>query len=185
MLDVLTTGCDAHLSELVGAGEQLQDRFRFIQACSEGRHSSRERHLDCSNHPQVLISDAQSGAPFHVRKDRGAMVSTWAMGGQCQYAQVETGAYLLLCSLLGLVQWRALQLNPLLEEYDFIHRCDCPCLYRAIPHPEDFALLLEDPHLCRNCVAFYNCLGVEPEVAALAGVSHRIRTMADKRSVTP
>jgi hypothetical protein len=26
---------------------------------------------------------------------------------------------------------------------------------------------------------------VEPEVAALAGVSHRIRTMADKRSVTP
>ncbi len=185
MIDVLTKGCDSHVSELVGAGAQLQDRFRFVQACGEGRNTSRERHLDCSNHPQVFITDAQSGAPFRVHKDRGATVSTWAMGGLCHYAHVETKAYLLLCSLLGLLQWRALQLNPLLEEYDFIHRCDCPCLYQAIPHPEDFALLLENPRLCRSCVEFYNCLGVEPEVAALVGVSHRIRTVADQRSATP
>ncbi|MDP7639484.1 MAG: hypothetical protein QGG73_07185 [Candidatus Hydrogenedentes bacterium] len=81
-------------------------------------------------------------------------------------------------------QWRTLQLNPLLEEYDFLQRTDCACLYRAVQQPEDFALLLEEPRLCRACVEFYLCLGVEPEVEALDAVIGGVRSMSNQGFAT-
>ena len=176
MIDVLTTGSDSHFRALAGAGARLQQRFRFTQATGEANYYAGRPYLDCSNHPQLCLAESRSYAPFYVCKDRGAVVSTWAMDGLCRYAGVEAGAYMLLCSLLGLTQWRALQLNPLLEEYDFLHRTDGACLYRAIGQPEDFALLLDEPRLCGNCAAFYNCLGVEPEIEALDAIIGHMRS---------
>ena len=185
MIDVLTTGNDPHVRALAGAGALLQKRFRFIQGSVEANYYARRPYLDGSNHPRLYLAESRSCAPFRVRKDRGAVVSTWAMDGLCRYAGVEASASMLMCSLLGLTQWRALQLNPLLEEYDFIHRCDCACLYRAIGQPEDFALLLEEPRLCGNCVEFYNCLGVEPEIEALEAVIKHVRSKARPRPASP
>lgn len=92
------------------------------------------------------------------------------------YTGLDNGTFLLLCTLLGTTQWRTLALNPLLIAEDFHHGPPCPCLFSHQSCKEDFALVLEEPEVCRSCLAFYRCLGAERDVATLTGYLNSFRT---------
>jgi hypothetical protein len=105
----------------------------------------------------------------------GVAVSTWQSEGITRYAGIDRTNYFLLCGALGLLQYRALALNPLLQPDDFLHDSDNGCLFSTRPLKQEYALLLERPHICPGCVQFFDCLGCEPEVGALLDVLEFIR----------
>jgi hypothetical protein len=102
-----------------------------------------------------------------AERGRGVLLSTFQIEGLCRYAGLNAGSYLLLCTLLGATQWRALLLNPMLVAEDFRHGPPCNCLFAEQHNKQEFALLLESPQICSGCVDFYRCLGAEREIEML------------------
>ena len=76
-------------------------------------------------------------------------------------------AGVVICSLLGLVQYAALERNELLEPEDLQHAELRPCLYSTLACKQEYALIFEAPAICHGCREFYHCLGVDIELAAL------------------
>jgi hypothetical protein len=97
-------------------------------------------------------------------------VSTWDIDGVCAYAGIDENTYVLLCSLVGIGHWRVLQENPLLRIEDLRHPRGVHCIYTETRQVQDFALLLDEPAICRGCTGFYHCLGAESELLALRQV---------------
>ena len=87
-----------------------------------------------------------------------------------RYAGISQSAYLILCGLLGISQWSVLNLNPLLRPEDLMHPQASNCLFVRPDGIQNFALLLEEPRVCRGCVDFYHCLGADSEVIALLDI---------------
>ncbi len=126
-------------------------------------------------HDVVLaMDDSPAPALFRMDRRRGVVVSTWQSEGICLYAGIERGDYLLLCTLLGLTQWQALDINPILVAEDFEHPAPSRCLFSTLPVKQDYALLFEEPHVCPTCLQFYRCLGAEMSVMALQQALRRI-----------
>ena len=115
-------------------------------------------------------------APFTVSQDEGVTVSMWQSKGICHYARIAESSYAALCSLLGLSQWHVLNANPLLKLEDLIHPPSQHCLF-VKPDPfHDYALILEDPFVCRGCMDFYHCLGADTELLAVIDTLSSIRS---------
>ncbi|MBI3119003.1 MAG: hypothetical protein HYZ00_09980 [Candidatus Hydrogenedentes bacterium] len=74
--------------------------------------------------------------------------------------------YLLTVSMLGLIRYRGLQLNPLLQAEDFLHDHPSDCLCARRLFIEEYALVFEDPHVCRACWRFLRELCPATEVEA-------------------
>lgn len=107
----------------------------------------------------VLRLVAREGpAPFGVSVDGTVVVCTWQSAGFSRYAGLQRGEYLLLLSLLGLTQWHALQRNPDLIPEDLVADAACGCLFERRPLLEDFAVLMDAPHICAGCQRFYEQL---------------------------
>ena len=119
---------------------------------------------------------------YRVKRARGVLVSTWQSEGICTYAGLPQAAYFLTAGMLGLVQWRTLQLNPLLVEEDFLHPPDSNCLFATREYKEDYALPFARPHICRACLEFYRSLGTEPEVEALLRTLRALKSMRPRMS---
>jgi hypothetical protein len=133
-------------------------------------------HCDVASPPFRLTVTSDSGPRlFSVDRERGVFVSTHQSEGICRYAGIERSAYFRLCALLGRVQWRALELNPLLVEEDFSHQVPSRCLFAPQQYKEDYALVLEDPQVCHGCMEFYHCLAAEAEILALQTMLSEIR----------
>jgi hypothetical protein len=122
----------------------------------------------------IRVEDAPEPALLSFISRSCIRVSTDQMDGLCRYAGLEPAQYLLLCALLALVQWRALWLNDQLRPEDLFHTDDSGCLYTRVPSRPELALLLESPAVCQSCLAFYRCLGLEPEIDALLRVLPRM-----------
>jgi len=115
----------------------------------------------------IHITDNTDSSLVCVDRLRGIRISTYQREGICTYTGFDNGTYLLICALLGTTQWRTLDLNPLLVSEDFHHGPICKCLFSHQACKEDFALALDHPEVCPSCLAFYRCLGAEPDVDRL------------------
>ena len=165
MIEVSVTTDIIDPQSFYGLAHRVQSRFRFGSGNpspnSRSTKSRRDGPID------LYITDAPSKALFFTRLDRGVAVSLWQSQGISLYTGIDVDSYLLLCSILGLTQWRALSLNPLLREEDFIHEWPSECIFAKPESKAEFALLLENPVLCQGCTDFYHCLGVDLELQAL------------------
>ncbi|HEO69896.1 MAG TPA: hypothetical protein ENN80_01435 [Candidatus Hydrogenedentes bacterium] len=126
----------------------------------------------------LRLVDRPGAALFAVERETGGVVSTIESHGIARYLGLQRGAYLLLCSMLGLTQWRALILNPLLQPEDFAHDTPDVCPFARHACIQDYALTLERGCICRPCFAFFHCLGVEPELLALRDVFAHLQVAA-------
>jgi len=136
---------------------QVQSRFLFVKGLQPLG-------------PSLQVVGWPMPRPFLVDRRQGVVVTTWQGEGLCSYARLELEEYLLLCALQGLTQWRALQLNPLLIEEDLNHHVPPLCLFAVPPTTQEYALLLEEPQICRGCLQFYCCLGAEEEIRVVQQV---------------
>ena len=120
------------------------------------------------------ISDGitQQWLPFHV--SYGAKFwdeETWQAEGICLYAEIRRRTYLLVCSLLGLLHWRALDLNPMLVWEDLlVHEEPPACLCAHRDTVQEYALAFENPYICKPCREFFRCLGLESDGRAIQDV---------------
>jgi len=157
MISVCVSGSNGEI-QLVMRNNAWQQRFRFS-----------DRMLPDSVH--LTVADVPAERPFWVSRAEGVFVSTRESGNICRYAEIGKDFYLSLCSMLGLVQWRALLLNELLVWEDFfVQEEPHGCLYAARDTIQEYALAFEDPYVCDACAEFYRCLGAEPEIMALQDV---------------
>jgi len=135
-------------------------------------------HIHCgvpSSTFRLIVTDGREPRLFHVDRKRGVLVSTYQSKGICRYAGIERSTYFRLCAILGRIQWTVLGLNPLLVEEDFNHQTPSRCLYAPQPFKQDYALVLEDPHVCHGCMEFYQCLAAEAELRSLQSLLTEIR----------
>ena len=152
-LSVCVVGPELEIRKIPELGARAQTRYDFCLS------------RDARSLTLQITSDKEP-ALFSLR-DTGVAVSAWQSEGIARYAGIDRAAYFLLCGALGLLQYRALALNPLLQPDDFLHAADCGCLFSTCHAKHEYALLLEQPHICGGCVQFFDCLGCEPEVGAL------------------
>lgn len=174
MIDVSVATNAVNPACFMRVAARVQNRFHFVRGDLPPRPNA---PVEARTFPIPLyITDAPSTSLFFARYEKGVAISTWQSEGICLYAGIEVDAYLVLCGLLGLTQWRALDLNPLLRIDDFIHEADINCLFTRRKLKQDYALLLEDPTLCRGCHDFYRCLGTDPELLAIQHAIDFMRT---------
>lgn len=148
--------------------KRIQGRFRFLVDTDPVLSISGG---DAQESPINLhITNEKKDALFTVDLERGITVSCYQSEGICQYANIDRETLTLICSLLGLVQWRSLNSNPLLRPEDLLVSGGGSCLFHRPEVREDYALLLDERKICAGCFEFYCCLGVEPELAALREV---------------
>ncbi|HPJ99149.1 MAG TPA: hypothetical protein PKW60_06655 [Candidatus Hydrogenedentes bacterium] len=155
-LSVCVFGPEPDIRKIPELGARAQNRYDFCLS------------RDLRSLTMQITSDEEP-ALFSLR-DTGVAVSAWQSEGIARYAGIDRTAYFLLCGALGLLQYRALALNPLLQPDDFLHGADCGCLFSTCHAKHEYALLLEQPRICGGCVQFFDCLGCEPEVGALLDV---------------
>lgn len=106
----------------------------------------------------LRLVSREGPAPYGVSADGSVVVCTWQSAGFSRYAGLGRGQYLLLLSLLGLTQWHALRRNPGLIPEDLVAHAACGCIFERRPLLEDFAVLLDVPHVCKGCKSFYEQL---------------------------
>ncbi len=145
-----------------------------------------QQHLDLRPLPEsaaphaaarLHITDRRLRGPYGVDPDEGVSVSTWDSRGICRYAGIDERTYLLLCSLVGLSQWRVLATNELLRPDDLRHPPGVRCLFATPEMLQDYALILEEPRVCGGCVHFYHSLGADPELISLQEVVAEVRDL--------
>lgn len=154
MTDVFVTGDVQAVSELLEASVSIGREFRFADHSFPGAV------------PLCLATFSPHGL-FHVQRDQGVVISTQESQGIAGYLGLPRGTYLLLCSILGLTQWRTLALNPLIEPEDFAHSEPSYCVFAAQPTLQHYALSFEKRYICPTCRDFFHCLGAEGELLAL------------------
>jgi hypothetical protein len=151
MIDVAVTGPDADAGEWADLGNRLLRHYRFSGGSSGGAVS-------------VRVVSEWPGRLFWVDREGGVYVSSAQSDGIALYLGMPRARYLFLCALLGLVQWRALDLNPLLVPEDLLHHNPPRCVFADPMRLEDYVVTLDEVRLCPACMNFFRCLGVEPEL---------------------
>jgi hypothetical protein len=106
----------------------------------------------------LRLVSREGPAPYGVAADGTVVVCTWQSAGFSRYAGLGRGEYLLLLSMLGLTQWHALRHNPGLIPEDMVAQAACGCLFERRLLLEDFAVLMDVPHICAGCRSFYGQL---------------------------
>ena len=169
MIRVHVAGDTPGIREMMQLGHNVQSRFKFVD---NGRGGP----------IRLAFADAAQGGLTSVDRERGVRVSTWHSEEICAFAELRQEDYLLVCSVMGLTKLRTLMLNPDLIEEDFIHRNQPSCLYASKKHAQDYALALEQRHVCGGCLEFFRCLGAEPEVEALQSVLHYLAPVTHRNN---
>ena len=151
MIDVSVQGEAIQAIALRRRSHGLQARFRFVDAPSDGVVPLR-------------FTARAMRRPFRADRGIGVTVTTAHSDGIAHYLGMHPETYLLMCGLLGLTQWRALELNPLLCADDLGHRAPAACVFATHAEPEQYVLAFEHRHICPGCVDFFHWLGADIEV---------------------
>jgi hypothetical protein len=161
-----------HAANLPRRAEGLQQAFLFTTA---PQPKSIPLHLG----PRTSVH------LFEVCRSRGVFVSTYDSHRISSYAGLPHELYLLVLSILGITQWRALTLNTLLQPEDLLHDRPASCLYAQRLFREDYVQALEEPRICPHCRHFYRSLCPEAEVFALEDVLNAAREATSQRALLP
>ena len=145
-----------NVREFIEVANHRQSRFRFV---SKVRWSTRN----------LIITDAPLDALYLLEPGKGVSVSAWQSGHAAHCIGLSSEEFLLLSSLLGLIQLRCLELNPILIAEDLLHSTSRTCLYCLKESRAQFLLYSEVPRLCRPCQEFYRCMGLELEIGEFLG----------------
>ena len=172
MTTVRIHGGMPHAAGLPRWAEGLQHAFTFAISPQPG---SIVLHLD----PRASIY------LFRVSRKKGVLVSTYDSRRISRYAGLPHELYLLVLSMLGITQWRALTLNPLLRPEDLLHDRPASCLYAQRLFPEDYVRDLEEPRICPYCRHFYRSLCPYTEVVALDAILSAAREASSQRAQFP
>lgn len=168
MLDVIVTTSNVEITEFLRLANRIQERFRFIfdpdPTSSPLKRNAEEVPI------RLQITNEESDTLYSADLQNGVTVSCHSHEGICQYANISLETLILIISLLGLVQWRSLHLNPLLRPDDLLTRDRESCLFHWREFPQDYILIMDERRICAGCFDFYDCLAVEPELFALRQV---------------
>jgi hypothetical protein len=118
----------------------------------------------------LRLIDGHGETLFRANLRQGVIVSTAQSAGICAYTGLPREAYLTTAGILGILRYRAMELNRLLCEEDLLHEQPCWCLYAHRLFLEEFALAFEAPRVCNACWAFYQNLCPPDEVEAARAV---------------
>ena len=151
MIDVFIRGEAEIVNRLTAFGQGAQNRFRFVGEPAEGA-------------VPLWVTGQLTNAVYRVDRTQGVIVSTADSDRIAIYLGMCREAYLLIGSVLGLTQWRALALNPLLQTEDFLHAEPCTCAFAKQPSFGGYALALENRYICPACCDFFRCVGTELEI---------------------
>jgi len=158
MTDAYLFGPHEDRAGVVQLAKRLQSVYRFVE-------------FPTRDAVPVRLSASESEVLFRASREHGVSVSTWQAEGICLYAKVRLETYLLVCSLLGLLHWRALDLNPMLIWEDLlVHEEPPACLCAHRDTVQEYALAFENPYICKACREFFRCLGLEFESLAIQDV---------------
>jgi hypothetical protein len=131
---------------------------------------------DCSRQQSpcciIRVVEQPLDRPFILQSRRRALITSWNIKGFCLYTGMSQSEYLEYTCLLALTQLRALSLNPLMEQEDFICDCSDSCIWSQRESFQEYALLFETRTICTGCIGFYRSLGVENELVALMSKAH-------------
>lgn len=147
--------------DLIDTFNRGQSRFRFGAD-------------DTDNGLRMTIHDRPTSTLFDISRSNGVSVSTSEAEGICRYARINVKDYLMVCSMLGLMQSLCIEYFDHLIIEDFIHPDIPGCLLPPIESKPMAALLFENPKLCSGCLNFYMYLGLEPEIIELIDVLKRV-----------
>ncbi len=175
MIEVFVRGNATDVKGLVEFGVEAQERFRFVEKPAPDGVAQ----ADMKNRVQLYLTNEITNNPFLVDRTRGVKVATTQSEGISHYLGISREAYLLLCSMLGLTQWRVLALNPLLRPEDFVHVEPATCAFTQQPYIQHYALTLEHRYICPACRDFFRCLGAELEILALQTLLRTSRPSID------
>lgn len=156
IIEVRVKGVPQDVRRLALLAARVQSRYLFQEA-------------NAWDPVTLYITMDRSNSLFTVGPSEVA-VSSWRIDDLCRYAGLERSSYLLLCCTMGLLEQRALRLNPLLRPEDLFNSQPGRCLFSVQPLKRNYALLLENPLVCPACQDFFRCLGCEPELEALQRV---------------
>ncbi len=147
------------------------DRGRFCQLANQVQSLFRFGLWDTSG-PRLSFTEGRGLLLFTATRD-GISVSLGQGAGVSWYAGIEHDRFLFICALLGLTTWKILTLNPLLVPEDLLHPESDTCLFASRTNRQGYTLLFDrfdKPSICPGCIAFYRCLGAEPEIDLLLAV---------------
>lgn len=173
-MDLCLDAPDIEAKQLMDVVERLACHFQSVTMRSD-RKSENPRKSEILPLKLRIVRE-QLPSPYTVHAEHGVTVSTWQSDGICRYAGISQDQYIVLSSLLGILQWRTLESNPLLIMEDLIHPASSNCLFMMPGKIHEFVLLLEDPRVCGGCIDFYHCLGVDRELVA---VMDTLKTMRE------
>ena len=159
--NISVAGPSGLAGEVIALGNRLQQAFRFL-------------HVPAGQTPMLRIAERERAALFTANRG-GVVVTAWRAEGVTRYLGVPAPAYVLVASVLGLIQWRALTLNDALEPADLAHECPHECLFARQLLLEEYALRFEDPQVCLSCIAFYSFLIPRREITALRDILDFVR----------
>jgi hypothetical protein len=158
-----------------GKSKGSNELAQLIKSCEALGVIMVEGHAGEQRSVRLEISHEPCSQWFTVTQDC-VTVCADQCEGLCSYANLEQDVFLLLGAILGIIQWRALVLNPLLASQDDLrHSQPSRCLFAEQPSKNEYALVLEDLHICRGCLQFYRCLGAEGDIEALLVLMARLR----------
>lgn len=147
-------GDEETTTSVIEYANELQYAYRFTR-----------RHVDCAI--PVRLIDHDMSVLFAADRMRGVRVATSQSSGIASYAGLHRGLFLLTASLLGMLRWRALVLNPQLISADLIHDAPTNCLFSRRLFLEEYAMLFESPRICRQCRRIYSLLCSPYEMRAV------------------
>ena len=172
MISVLLTGDDIEIANLCRIANGLQNYYNF------------KPHSDAAIHPlcvSVNITTLSLDRLAKVSLEEGIQLTTAHSEGICTYANLPLTHYLLVCAFMGLIQWRALDLNPLIKREDFLTEEHSDCLYTPRDTMQEYSLNIEQLRLCPGCAEFYHWLGTDSELVMLYRLIDFLRSDKEKR----
>ena len=155
MIHVHVRGRMNDLVALQAASVRRQYAFHFVGYAAKGATA-------------LYLLDVSDIPAFMANRREGVNVCTFRSEEISAYVGLARGDYLLLLSMLGLVQYHALLRNPLFREEDFMHGELAHCLFSYRDTLAEYIELLEKPAICPYCAHFYGALCDTGILSALA-----------------
>jgi hypothetical protein len=157
LVDVVDTCESFDLLEFLELAGATQSRYHFVQHAGPGAIP-------------LIITQDHGPELFRIHMEEGVYVSTLQLEGISNYVGLSLEECLLVCSMLGLTNWRTLVQNPLMVDVDLYHEAKATCLFAPRDTKPEFAILFESLRLCPGCAQFYHFLSLESELLALRDV---------------